>query len=160
MEPEGLLLWSQETATIHSFQLSYAHAFLWRYLNINFEVYWQKYIHIYIYIYINPEFVSYTAFSNVLYIKHHINTERILNMQQNRWPRCSYLFTRFFARGLLIALMMEAVSTFETSINSYETTRRNIPEDSHLHLKVIDHNRLSGFKLYSLTNQSESKSLA
>jgi hypothetical protein len=33
----------------------------------------------------------------------------------------------------LIALMMEAVSTSETSINFYQTTIRNIPEDSHLH---------------------------
>jgi hypothetical protein len=31
-----------------------------------------------------------------------------------------------------IALMMEAVSTSETSFSSYQTTRRNIPEDSHL----------------------------
>jgi hypothetical protein len=35
--------------------------------------------------------------------------------------------------GLLIALMMEAASTSETSVNFYQTTRRNIPEDSHLH---------------------------
>jgi tRNA threonylcarbamoyladenosine modification (KEOPS) complex Pcc1 subunit len=28
--------------------------------------------------------------------------------------------------------MMEAVTTSETSVNFYETTRRNIPEDSHL----------------------------
>jgi hypothetical protein len=34
---------------------------------------------------------------------------------------------------LLIALMMEAVSTSKTSINFYRTTRRNKPEDSHLH---------------------------
>jgi hypothetical protein len=32
-----------------------------------------------------------------------------------------------------IALMMEAVSSSETSVNFYQTTRRNIPEDSHLH---------------------------
>jgi hypothetical protein len=31
-----------------------------------------------------------------------------------------------------IALMMEAVSIYET-FNFYETTRPNIPEDSHLH---------------------------
>jgi cell division protein FtsL len=37
------------------------------------------------------------------------------------------------ARGLLIALMMEVVSTSETSVNFYHTARRNIPEDSHLH---------------------------
>jgi hypothetical protein len=36
------------------------------------------------------------------------------------------------ARGLLIALMMEAASTSETSANLYQTTRRNNPEDSHL----------------------------
>jgi hypothetical protein len=29
--------------------------------------------------------------------------------------------------------MMEAVSTSETSVIFYQTTRRNIPEDSHLH---------------------------
>jgi hypothetical protein len=29
-------------------------------------------------------------------------------------------------------LVMEAVSTSETSVTFYETTRRNIPEDSHL----------------------------
>jgi hypothetical protein len=31
------------------------------------------------------------------------------------------------------ALMMEAASTCETSIIFYQTTRRNNPEDSHLH---------------------------
>jgi hypothetical protein len=36
------------------------------------------------------------------------------------------------ARGLLIALMMEAASTSETSVNFYQTVRHNIPEDSHL----------------------------
>jgi hypothetical protein len=30
---------------------------------------------------------------------------------------------------------MEAVSTSETSVNFYETTRRNIPEDSHLYTR-------------------------
>jgi hypothetical protein len=33
----------------------------------------------------------------------------------------------------LIALTMEAASTFKTSVNLDQTTRRNIPEDSHLH---------------------------
>jgi hypothetical protein len=32
----------------------------------------------------------------------------------------------------LMALTLEAPSTSETSVNSYRTTRRNIPEDSHL----------------------------
>jgi hypothetical protein len=36
---------------------------------------------------------------------------------------------------MVIALMMEAASTSETSVNFYETTRRNIPEDSHLHTR-------------------------
>jgi hypothetical protein len=31
-----------------------------------------------------------------------------------------------------IALMIEAGSTSETSVNFYKTARRNIPEDSHL----------------------------
>jgi hypothetical protein len=31
------------------------------------------------------------------------------------------------------ALMMEAASTSETSVNFYQTTRHNNPEDSHLH---------------------------
>jgi hypothetical protein len=35
-------------------------------------------------------------------------------------------------RGLHIALMMEAASTFETSVNFYKITRRIIPEDSRL----------------------------
>jgi DNA relaxase NicK len=33
----------------------------------------------------------------------------------------------------LIALMMEAASTSETSVNFYHTTRRCNPQDSHLH---------------------------
>jgi hypothetical protein len=38
---------------------------------------------------------------------------------------------------LLIALMMEAVRTSETSVNFYETTRSNIPGDCHLVLNKI-----------------------
>jgi hypothetical protein len=34
-----------------------------------------------------------------------------------------------------IALMMEAASTSETSINFYHTAWRNNPEDSHLHTR-------------------------
>jgi hypothetical protein len=33
------------------------------------------------------------------------------------------------------ALTMDAASTFETSVNFYQTTWRNIPEDSHLHTR-------------------------
>jgi hypothetical protein len=36
----------------------------------------------------------------------------------------------------IVALMMKAVSTSETTVNLYQTTRRNIPEDSrHLHIR-------------------------
>jgi hypothetical protein len=34
-----------------------------------------------------------------------------------------------------IALMMEAVITSETSVNFYQNTRRNNPEDGHLHTR-------------------------
>jgi hypothetical protein len=35
----------------------------------------------------------------------------------------------------LVALMMEAVSTSETSVSIYQTARCNIPEDSHLKIE-------------------------
>jgi hypothetical protein len=35
----------------------------------------------------------------------------------------------------LVALMMEAISTSEMSVSMYQTTRRNIPEDSHVHTR-------------------------
>jgi hypothetical protein len=34
-----------------------------------------------------------------------------------------------------IALLMEAIDTSETSVNFYQTTRPNNPEDSHLHIR-------------------------
>jgi hypothetical protein len=37
----------------------------------------------------------------------------------------------------IIALMMEAASTSETSVNFYQTTRRNIPGDSHLQIVTL-----------------------
>jgi hypothetical protein len=39
------------------------------------------------------------------------------------------------AAFIIIALMVEAVTPSETSVNFYQTTRRNIPEDSHLHIR-------------------------
>jgi hypothetical protein len=36
---------------------------------------------------------------------------------------------------LLAALMMEEASTSETSVNFYQITQRNIPDDSHLHIQ-------------------------
>jgi hypothetical protein len=41
-------------------------------------------------------------------------------------------FLRWLSSGLLIALMMEAGSTSETSVDFYQTTRRINPEDSSL----------------------------
>jgi hypothetical protein len=38
--------------------------------------------------------------------------------------------------NFLITMMMEAVNTSETSVNFYQTTRRNIPEDGHLHIWI------------------------
>jgi hypothetical protein len=43
------------------------------------------------------------------------------------------MLRRVVSHGLLSALMMEALNTFETSVNFYETKRRSISEDSHLH---------------------------
>jgi hypothetical protein len=48
---------------------------------------------------------------------------------------CSLAETDRHFRGAyyLIALMMEAVSTSEMLVSFYQTTWRNIPEDSHLY---------------------------
>jgi hypothetical protein len=50
---------------------------------------------------------------------------------------CSLVEVDRLFRGAycLIALMMEAVSTSETSVNFYETAWRNIPEDGNLHTR-------------------------
>jgi hypothetical protein len=40
---------------------------------------------------------------------------------------------------VIIALMMEAVSTSETLVNLYQTTWHNIPEDSHLKDDTLKH---------------------
>jgi hypothetical protein len=39
------------------------------------------------------------------------------------------------AASIIISLMMEAAGTSETSVNFYQTTRRNIPEDSQHHIR-------------------------
>jgi hypothetical protein len=38
------------------------------------------------------------------------------------------------AASIIRVMIMGAASTSETSVNFYQTTRRNIPEDSHLQL--------------------------
>jgi hypothetical protein len=42
-----------------------------------------------------------------------------------------------FWKVALIVLMMEAASTYETSINFYQTTRRNIPQRRHLQSETL-----------------------
>jgi hypothetical protein len=37
----------------------------------------------------------------------------------------------------ITALMMEAASISETSVSFYQTARRNIPEESHLHFTIL-----------------------
>jgi hypothetical protein len=73
----------------------------------------------------------------------------------DKWDQCvrprlsdwfPYLSNRFLARGLLMALMMKAVRPSETSVNFYQTTRRNNPEDSHLrksHVVIISSDYIS-----------------
>jgi hypothetical protein len=41
----------------------------------------------------------------------------------------------FDTTASITVLMMEAASTSETLLNFYQTTRHNIPEDSHLHTR-------------------------
>jgi hypothetical protein len=44
----------------------------------------------------------------------------------------------------LIALMMEAASTTETSVNFYQTAQRNNPEDSHLYTRCHENLKSHG----------------
>jgi hypothetical protein len=39
---------------------------------------------------------------------------------------------------MIVAMMMEAVSTSETSVSFYQTTQRNIPEDSDRHTRRLE----------------------
>jgi hypothetical protein len=49
-----------------------------------------------------------------------------------KYTDVSEMLTAFIIKAIIF-LMMEAASTSETSVNFYQTTRRNNPEDSHLH---------------------------
>jgi hypothetical protein len=49
------------------------------------------------------------------------------------------------------ALMMKAASTSETSVNFYQTTRRNNPEDSHLHTRRRENLKSHLVNLYEAT---------
>jgi hypothetical protein len=46
--------------------------------------------------------------------------------------------------AFIIALMMEELSASETSLNFYQTARRNKSEDTHLHLVLFRHRSLRG----------------
>jgi hypothetical protein len=59
---------------------------------------------------------------------HHPTVTSYLLSPQNSGLK--YPCLRLLVRGLLIALMMEAASTSETSVKFYQTSRRNNPEDS------------------------------
>jgi hypothetical protein len=37
--------------------------------------------------------------------------------------------------SIIIAMMIEAASTSEMLLNLYQTTRRNVPQDDHLHTR-------------------------
>jgi hypothetical protein len=66
------------------------------------------------------------------------------------WLTGSYISNRFHARGLLIALMMEAARTSETLVNFYQTTQRYNPED--IHLRTHCHENLKSYLLILLSN--------
>jgi hypothetical protein len=47
-------------------------------------------------------------------------------------PNYHYIYPKFFARSLFVALMVEAVSSSELSVNICYNRWRYIPENSHL----------------------------
>jgi hypothetical protein len=59
-------------------------------------------------------------------------------------------------RRWLSSGMMEAVSTSETSVNLYQTTRRNIPEDSHLHTRYLENLKSHHVAQRSLADEDKS----
>jgi hypothetical protein len=64
---------------------------------------------------------------------------RFLKMAVFRVAQCSLVevYRRLRNASIIraIALMMEAASTSDTSVNFFQTTRRNNPEASHLHTR-------------------------
>jgi hypothetical protein len=46
------------------------------------------------------------------------------------------------------ALMMEAARTSETSVNLYQTTRRNITEESHVHTRRRENLKSHAMKVF------------
>jgi hypothetical protein len=62
---------------------------------------------------------------SIYWVKINTNTQGLLDASTEVGP----------AERWLITLMIEAASTCETSVNFYQTTRRNNPEDSHIHTR-------------------------
>jgi hypothetical protein len=62
-----------------------------------------------------------------------------------RFPETIYNLNTFFiltiSHSAMLALLMEAVNTSETSVDFYHTTWRSNPEDSHLQVKYIRNKR-------------------
>jgi hypothetical protein len=52
-----------------------------------------------------------------------------------RRTRNQFQITDFKERGTVITLMMEAASTYETSVNFCQTTMSKNPEDRDLHIR-------------------------
>jgi hypothetical protein len=76
--------------------------------------------------------------SSVAYVSYHysvfIQSTFVVYFNHSFDRPVSHYSIYLLSSGLLrIVLMMEAASTSETSVNFYQTTRRNNPEDSHLH---------------------------
>jgi hypothetical protein len=64
------------------------------------------------------------------------------------WQKFTYV-SEVLTASIIRSIMMEAVRISETSVNFYETTQRNIPEDSHLHTR-----RLENLKSYQISFSS------
>jgi hypothetical protein len=57
----------------------------------------------------------------------------------------------------IIRTLMEKASISETSVNFYKTTRRNVPEDSHLHIRRRENlkTQLKKFPVIHLTHSPQ-----
>jgi hypothetical protein len=75
-----------------------------------------------------------TPFGN-LCSRERVSENKVLRKMAVFWVVEPCSLEGFLTCGLLIALMMEAASTSETSVNFYQITRHNNPEDSHLHTR-------------------------
>jgi hypothetical protein len=63
---------------------------------------------------------------------------RVLNAIKKPWKERKQRQCNEFTESVrAIDLMMKAASTSGTSVNFYQTTRRNNPEDSHLHVFIL-----------------------